>query len=617
MKDLAATLAMGLCPCFLTAQPIVDLGLYPNANADTLEVRLRASGDFSLVLSGLTFSIRWPDAASAWLGTGVASCPNGIYPTPVPLEVNGGYQYKTYNAFGISLLSDEGCPLIGGQEMVILRIPVEDNDGIDQFHIVNDAWTAANNRDFFLSLSGIDRTGIIYSEVQPGPGNGILQGMRYLDQDGDCVMEALDQGIPYRVMRLLPGPIPFITSTDGHFDALAPAGSYTLDQQLETGLHAACPLDELVPVNVIEGNVDALTLANTADDLVDIEVQLIVDYPVIGFDSPVYLLARNNGFSTSGPVSLSFTYDAGLDLVSINDAPDNVSGSTLEWEIPQMNAFQTKVYEMHFAVPAEPSLIGTIVGHAALVVTDVDADPTNNTISLPATVVGSYDPNDKTAWTSSGASTDQYFIDLDDAITYRIRFQNTGTFPASTVVITDTLDESLDMLTFQQGPASHPFDVRFLPGRVVEWTFDDINLPDSVSNEPESHGLVSFRIKPVQPLVAGTPISNTANIYFDFNPPVITEPSMLTAEFSTGSPDLAANGAQSVYPNPVSSMLQITLPGDVVGLRIRAGDGREVMTRSGLAGVSAIDVQRLPSGAYSVEVMKAGGVVQRVRFIKQ
>ena len=52
-------------------------------------------------------------------------------------------------------------------------------------------------------------------------------------------------------------------------------------------------------------------------------------------------------------------------------------------------------------------------------------------------------------------------------------------------------------------------------------------------NEAASHGFVSSgsslcRSPP------GTVIENIANIYFDFNDPVITEPSVLVAEFSTG-----------------------------------------------------------------------------------
>src|SRR5690606_30232718 len=42
-----------------------------------------------------------------------------------------------------------------------------------------------------------------------------------------------------------------------------------------------------------------------------------------------------------------------------------------------------------------------------------------------------------------------------------------------------------------------------------------------------SHGFVGFRVKPRLPLNASDEIENIANIYFDFNPPVITEPSIL------------------------------------------------------------------------------------------
>jgi hypothetical protein len=41
--------------------------------------------------------------------------------------------------------------------------------------------------------------------------------------------------------------------------------------------------------------------------------------------------------------------------------------------------------------------------------------------------------------------------------------------------------------------------------------FTEINLPEN--NEAESHGFVTYRIQP---------ISGTASIFFDFNPPIIT-----------------------------------------------------------------------------------------------
>ncbi|MBK6831765.1 MAG: hypothetical protein IPG92_13940 [Flavobacteriales bacterium] len=107
------------------------------------------------------------------------------------------------------------------------------------------------------------------------------------------------------------------------------------------------------------------------------------------------------------------------------------------------------------------------------------------------------------------------------------------------------------MATFEQGAASHGFSIRFKPGRVVEWRFTDIALPDSTTDEVASHGFVTFRIWPQLALLPGTVIENIANIYFDFNPPVITEPSALVAEFSTDVSD-ADSRIGLLSPNPAT-----------------------------------------------------------------
>jgi hypothetical protein len=58
-------------------------------------------------------------------------------------------------------------------------------------------------------------------------------------------------------------------------------------------------------------------------------------------------------------------------------------------------------------------------------------------------VVGSFDPNDKTAFPNSTLD-----ISGDRWLTYLIRFQNTGTASAEHIFITDTLSASLDWSTF-------------------------------------------------------------------------------------------------------------------------------------------------------------------------
>ena len=195
------------------------------------------------------------------------------------------------------------------------------------------------------------------------------------------------------------------------------------------------------------------------------------------------------------------TLDPAVDYLGAIPTPSTVIGNTLTWEFPAFTSFQGEAMHVVANVPVGTALGTTLTHSITASNTEPEPDLTNNTRTVLATVVGSFDPNDKTALTSSRSSESNYFIDVDEYIDYTIRFQNTGTAEAYFVIVTDTLSEDLDMLSFEQGVASNAFDVSFKPGRVVEWRFDNINLPDSNANEAASHGLVTFRIKPVLPLL--------------------------------------------------------------------------------------------------------------------
>jgi hypothetical protein len=100
----------------------------------------------------------------------VNACPAGIAISPTTQvtnpDVNGnpsGFNYRSFNAFGTSLLIDEGCPLPQDTWFLVTTIPVENNPGCTEFQIVNDAFTSSpgNARDFFVSLGGVEKTGVI------------------------------------------------------------------------------------------------------------------------------------------------------------------------------------------------------------------------------------------------------------------------------------------------------------------------------------------------------------------------------------------------------------------------------------------------------------------------
>ena len=82
-----------------------------------------------------------------------------------------------------------------------------------------------------------------------------------------------------------------------------------------------------------------------------------------------------------------------------------------------------------------------------------NGDPFSDQVCQPIT--GSYDPNDKQSF-PTGIGPD-HLVEPEWEIDYLIRFQNTGTDTAFTVVIRDTLSPFLDPSTVRPGAASHPY----------------------------------------------------------------------------------------------------------------------------------------------------------------
>ncbi len=167
--------------------------------------------------------------------------------------------------------------------------------------------------------------------------------------------------------------------------------------------------------------------------------------------------------------------------------------------------------------------------------------------------IGAYDPNDKRA-EPQGLNTEGY-ITASQPLDYTIRFQNTGTDTAFTVVVRDTLSPNLDITTLYLTGASHAYTFQIIGSNVLEWTFPNILLPDSNVNEPLSHGFVSFKIKQIDGNSPGTEITNRAGIYFDFNAVVLTNTTLNTIinDYKTWFTFIQSPESKlqlGIYPNP-------------------------------------------------------------------
>ena len=140
-------------------------------------------------------------------------------------------------------------------------------------------------------------------------------------------------------------------------------------------------------------------------------------------------------------------------------------------------------------------------------------------LEIPLTCA--YDPNDKAGFPLG--YTEHHYIENTQELEYLIRFQNTGNAPATDVKILDDIDEDLDLSTLKViGNSHHVQTLINMDSREVEFLFENIFLPDSVNNESESHGFILFSVLPHNDLTTDTELENTAEIYFDNNPPIIT-----------------------------------------------------------------------------------------------
>ena len=168
-------------------------------------------------------------------------------------------------------------------------------------------------------------------------------------------------------------------------------------------------------------------------------------------------------------------------------------------------------------------------------------------------IIGSFDPNDKLV-TPKGIG-EEHFIAANTPLEYKIRFQNTGNDTALQVILVDTLDVAhLDISTFETLNASHSYSLEIVDGEILRFTFSYIWLVDSTTNEPESHGFVSFRINQMPDNEVGTVIENQAYIFFDYNQPILTPIAFSTIweapQFLETSIFEFENSQVKIYPNP-------------------------------------------------------------------
>ncbi len=233
----------------------------------------------------------------------------------------------------------------------------------------------------------------------------------------------------------------------------------------------------------------------------------------------------------------------------------------------------------------------TITVKVSIVTPNAETNKLNNTYYRTFVVRNSYDPNMKSA------SHEKVSPGFDKAITYTIDFQNTGTAEAINIVLRDTLDEALDTNTFAILGSSHAVQVT-RRGRLLSFRFDDINLPDSGSNQVASHGFVAYSVQPKVPMSTEQIIRNTAYIYFDFNPPVVTNTTETYTFVSNGSVVHQDFNRFKIWPNPTKNIINfLSVSNEFTSATLMDVYGQTIR-HVNVQSFGQMNISDLPSGLY-------------------
>ncbi len=448
------------------------------------------------------------------------------------------------------------------------------------------------------------------------------------DANPDCTDDA-DATRVQNVMVLLDNGQATFTDVNGYYEFILDPGNYQVEFIPDYQYNSLCPASGLLSVSLPN---DGMVSTNNDfyveySNYQDISIGAYSGLARPGFIMENTIIVCNNGGGTIDNGTLTFVHDTILTGTNTDPVADNYDASTYTytWNYSGLEPNDCIPFTMYGLVPIGTPL-GTLINSSAVAgpLAD-DVNSANNSVEWHQIVTGSYDPNDKRGFIGGASEWGGDILEEDTWFNYNLRFQNVGTDTAFTVVVRDTLDLNVfDITSIEVGPSSHPYSLQFEDDNVLVFWFENIDLVDSTTNEPDSHGFTSFSISRFPDLPIGTEISNSAAIFFDFNAPVITNTTVHTISNPVGVNDIPLDIEANIYPNPVTDETVLTYQLDkteTVSISVIDQLGRTCFSllenEMQTAGNYTVPIlgRDLPSGVYLLQIMTQNGQLSK-KFVK-
>jgi uncharacterized repeat protein (TIGR01451 family) len=389
------------------------------------------------------------------------------------------------------------------------------------------------------------------------PSTAIISGEVFYDINGNC---SKDAGEPYvSNLQISSDGSDYVTATnsDGYYKLNTSAGTHVLTMNNDDAWSITTGCSTSISVNASQvgqtfGSNNFAVSPNCAN--VKIDGALTTTAQRVGFRNTVSLVVENNGGSEATGVTVSLTLDEDVVYVSASPTPDNVAGAVLTWNVAQMDVNESLRFDITDSVKVGNSAGDTISFCANMTASETMCETSD--VCAVDYCVSSFDPNDIILM--SPGYGDNHIIDVDDVVSYKIRFQNVGNWLATDVLIVDTLSPFINQATIHNVSSTHDYTWSVDKNGVFTIHFDDINLPDSTRNELASHGAFEFSAYLNHDVRAETRVENKASIFFDFNDPVETNTVFNWIEDIDA---LIANKNMELisYPNPASNSIMLGL----------------------------------------------------------